>query len=45
MLDLILRDGQVVTPQRVARMDVAIQGEKIVAVTEPGIMDLEQPGP
>ncbi len=41
MLSLIIRGGQVVTPQRVAEMDVAIQGEKIVAVTEPGILDVE----
>ena len=41
MLDLVLRGGQVVTPQRVAKMDVAILGEKIVAVTEPGILDVE----
>ena len=33
MLDMIVRGGRVVTPQRVAKMDVAIQGEKIVAVT------------
>ena len=41
MLDLVLRGGQVVTPQRVTEMDVAIQGEKIVAVTEPGVLDIE----
>ncbi len=41
MLDLIIRGGEVVTPQRVAAMDVAIQGEKIVAVTEPGVLDVE----
>ena len=41
MLDLVLRGGRVVTPHRVAEMDVAIQGEKIVAVAEPGILDVE----
>ena len=41
MLDLILRNGQVVTPQRVAELDVAIQGGQIVAVTEPGVLGVE----
>ena len=41
MLDLIVRGGKVVTPQRVAEMDVAIQGEKIVAVAEPGVLQQE----
>ena len=41
MLDLILRGGQVVTPMRVAEMDVAVQSEKIVAVAEPGLLGLE----
>ena len=41
MLDLILRGGQVITPQRTAEMDVAIQGEKIVAVAEPGVLEVE----
>ena len=41
MLDLMLRGGHVVTPQRVAELDVAIQGEQIVAVTEPGVLGAE----
>ena len=32
MLDLVIKGGQVVTPQAVGEMDVGIQGEKIVAV-------------
>ena len=32
MFDLIVRGGQVVTPQGVGRWDVAVQGEKIVSV-------------
>ena len=32
MLDLIIRGGQVVTPWGVSEWDVAVQGEKIVAV-------------
>src|SRR6266446_429318 len=38
MLDLIIRGGQVVTPQAVGEMDVGIQGEKIVAVGWPGTL-------
>ena len=41
MLDVILRGGRVVTPQWMAEMDVAIQGERIVAVSEPGTLDVE----
>ena len=41
MVDLILKGGRVVTPQRVAEMDIAVQGEKIVAVTEPGVLNVE----
>ncbi len=41
MLDLIIRGGQVVTPLRVAELDIAVQGEKIVAVAEPGILNIE----
>src|SRR5271166_3673799 len=35
MFDLIVRGGQVVTPQGVGRWDVAVQGEKIVSVGLP----------
>jgi dihydropyrimidinase len=38
MIDLIIRGGQVVTPQAVGEMDVGIQGEKIVAVGYPGTL-------
>ena len=38
MLDLIIKGGQVVTPQGVGEMDVGIQGEKIVAVGWPGTL-------
>ena len=36
MLDLIIRGGDVVTPQGVVQADVAIQGETIAAVAQPG---------
>src|SRR5256885_850359 len=35
MLDLVIRGGDVVTPQGVGRWDVAVQGERIVAVCLP----------
>ena len=35
MLDLVIRGGQVVTPWGVGNWDVAVQGEKIVAVAAP----------
>ena len=38
MVDLIVRGGQVVTPWGVGGWDVAVQGEKIVAVSEPGTL-------
>ena len=36
MLDLIIRGGQVVTAWGVGDWEVAVQGEKIVAVAAPG---------
>jgi dihydropyrimidinase len=36
MLDLLITGGQVVTPAGVGNWDVAVQGEKIVAIAEPG---------
>ncbi|HEX2170823.1 MAG TPA: amidohydrolase family protein, partial [Dehalococcoidia bacterium] len=36
MLDLVIRGGQVVTPQGAGQWDVAIQGERIAAVALPG---------
>src|SRR5690349_22560440 len=38
MLDLIVRGGDVVTPQGVARCDVAIKGETIAAVAAAGTL-------
>ena len=35
MLDLIIRGGDVVTPQGVGKWDVAVKGERIVAVGLP----------
>ncbi len=42
MLDLIIRGGDVVTPQGVAKADVAIQGETIAAVAQPGTFQGQQ---
>ena len=36
MLDLLVTNGRVVTPHGVGAWDVAVQGERIVAVTPPG---------
>ncbi len=41
MLDLIIRGSQVVTPWGVSDWDVAVQGEKIVAVAAPGTLTEE----
>lgn len=38
MLDLIVRGGQVVAPWGVGAWDVAVQGEQIVAVAQPGTL-------
>ena len=38
MLDLIIRGGTVVTPTGVGVWDVAVRGEKIVAITAPGVL-------
>ena len=38
MLDLIIKGGQVVTPQGADVMDVGVQGDKIVAVGWPGTL-------
>jgi dihydroorotase-like cyclic amidohydrolase len=35
MLDYIIRGGQVVTPGGVGEWDIAIRGEKIVAIADP----------
>jgi dihydropyrimidinase len=39
MLDLIIRGGDVVTPQGVMRCDVGVAGETIAAVAQPGTLD------
>ena len=39
MLDLIIRGGDVVTPQGVAKCDVGIKGETIAAVAAPGTLE------
>ena len=36
MVDLIIKGGQVVTPAGVGNLDVAVEGEQIVAVAQPG---------
>ncbi|MCH8825812.1 MAG: amidohydrolase family protein [Chloroflexi bacterium] len=41
MADLIITGGQVVTPSGVGRWDVVVQGETIVAVTEPGAISTD----
>jgi dihydropyrimidinase len=41
MFDLIIQGGQVVTPQAVGEMDIAIQGEKIVAVGQTGTLSAQ----
>jgi dihydropyrimidinase len=38
MLDLVVRSDRVVTPHGVGAYDVAIQGERIVAVAAPGTL-------
>src|SRR5262249_2386858 len=38
MLDLIIRGGKVVTPGGVGAWDVAVQGEQIAAIAEPGTL-------
>ena len=45
MLDLIIRGGDVVTPQGVAKCDVAIKGETIAAVAAPGTLADARRGP
>ena len=38
MLDLLIRGGTVVSPESSVVADVAVQGERIVAVTSPGLL-------
>src|SRR5262249_9385199 len=41
MLDLVIRGGEVVTPQGVGAWDVGVEGERIVAVAAPGTLPRE----
>jgi len=41
MLDLLISGGQVVTPQGVGVWDIAVQGEKIVALAAPGSLSAD----
>jgi dihydropyrimidinase len=41
MLDLVIKSGRVVTPHGVGEYDVGIQGERIVCVEVPGVIDHE----
>ena len=41
MIDFVIRGDQVVTPWGVGSWDVAVQGEKIVAVAEQGTLAAE----
>ncbi|MDE0130773.1 MAG: amidohydrolase family protein [bacterium] len=38
MLDMVIRGGKVVTPVGVGVWDVAVRGEKIAAITAPGVL-------
>ncbi len=41
MLDVVVRNGQVVTPEGVGAWDIGIQGELIAAVAQPGTLPTE----
>src|SRR5215510_256291 len=41
MLDLIVRGGQVVTPQGVGAWDIGVEGERIAAVAQAGTLPTE----
>jgi dihydroorotase-like cyclic amidohydrolase len=41
MFDLIIRSGDVVTPEGVVRGDVAVAGETIAAIATPGALPTE----
>ena len=38
MLDLIIRGGQVVTPQGVGNLEIGVQDGRIAAVAHPGVL-------
>lgn len=42
MFDLVIRGGTVVTPHGTGTWDVAVAGERIAAITEPGTIDAAQ---
>ena len=42
MSDLLIRGGRVVTPSGVGAWDVAVRGETIAAIAEPGSLDAER---
>ena len=41
MLDLVIRNGQVITPQGVGLWDVGIKGERIAVIGAPGTLPTE----
>ena len=41
MLDLVIRNGQVITPQGVGLWDVGVQGERIAVIGAPGTVPTE----
>ena len=41
MFDLIIRAGDVVTPEGVVRCDVAVAGKTIAAIATPGVLSAE----
>jgi dihydroorotase-like cyclic amidohydrolase len=41
MFDLIIRGGDVVTPEGVVRCDVAVAGETIAAIATPGTLSAD----
>ena len=41
MMDMLIRGGEVVTPAGVGNWDLAVKGERIVAVTERGALSVE----
>ena len=43
MFDLIIRGGDVVTPEGVVRCDVAVAGETIAAIATPGALPEDSP--
>ena len=41
MLDLIIRGGEVVCGDRIAKLDISVQGEQIISITGPGAITEE----